>query len=91
MLWRMKRTNIYLEERQTAILDRMASEQGVSRAEIVRRLLDEALHEQGENVAAGVAAIRESFGVLRDAEFNPTDRGEDARSRHLARVWNSDS
>jgi len=82
----MKRTNIYLEERQTIILDRLASEQGVSRAEIVRSLLDKALPEQGESVAAGVAAINDSFGVLRDAEFNPLEREVDARGQHLNHV-----
>lgn len=86
----MKRTNIYLEELQTATLDRLASEQGVSRAEVVRQLLDQALHGHGESVAVGLAAIRDSFGVLRDAEFDPLARAEDARARHLATVWDSE-
>jgi metal-responsive CopG/Arc/MetJ family transcriptional regulator len=34
----MTRTKIYLEDRQTAMLDRIAAEEGVSRAEVIRRL-----------------------------------------------------
>lgn len=87
----MKRTNIYLEERQTEILDKLASEQGVSRAEIVRKLLDQALHSQSESASADLTAIRESFGALRSGDFDPLERGEDARSRHLAKVWDADT
>ena len=35
MMWCMQRTNIYLEERQTELLDQLAIDQGVSRAEVV--------------------------------------------------------
>lgn len=39
----MERTSIYLERRQTTMLDRLAAGEGVSRAEVIRRLLDRAL------------------------------------------------
>ncbi|MCU6551039.1 ribbon-helix-helix domain-containing protein [Klebsiella pneumoniae] len=35
----MKRTNIYLDEEQTASLDKLAAQEGVSRAELIRLLL----------------------------------------------------
>lgn len=89
-MWCMKRTNIYLEERQTAILDRLASEQGVSRAELVRQLLDQALRGQDESLEAGLGAIRDSFGVLRNVQFEALAREDDARARHLAAVWNDE-
>lgn len=34
MLWRLRRTNIYLDETQTASLDRLAVQQGVSLREV---------------------------------------------------------
>src|SRR5690606_23280730 len=36
MIWCMVRTNIYLEERQTAILDQIPSDEGAARAEVIR-------------------------------------------------------
>jgi metal-responsive CopG/Arc/MetJ family transcriptional regulator len=39
----MKRTNIYLAEGQAAALDRVAEAEGVSRAELIRELIDRAL------------------------------------------------
>lgn len=43
MIWCMKRTNIYLDEEQTASLDKLAAQEGVSRAELIRLLLNRAL------------------------------------------------
>lgn len=85
----MKRTNIYLDERQTDALDELAHAQGVSRAELIRRILDRAIdHGPTDEVAEQIAAIRESFGVLRDDDdFDDTPRGPDERSRHLDRMW----
>lgn len=80
----MQRTNIYLEERQTAALDRLAADEGVSRAEIIRRLLDRALTSTDQSVAADLAAIDYSFGSLDDVTI---DRGTDERAEHLARLW----
>jgi hypothetical protein len=81
----MKRTNIYLDEQQAELLDRLARTEGVSRAEMIRRLLDRSLRNEVDDVAAGLAAIDESFGVLADAEW--PERHAGAREEHLARMW----
>ena len=89
MIWCMRRTNIYLEDRQTEALDRLAAGEGVSRAEIIRRLLDRALAGKDDRLAEDLAAIDCSFGVL--AEIDVPDREEGAREEHLARIWQVDS
>lgn len=81
----MIRTNIYLAERQTAMLDRLAAEEGVSRAEVIRRLIDRALAGRDDDLAADLAAIDESFGVLEDADIPARAAGD--REEHLARMW----
>lgn len=81
----MKRTNIYLDEAQTASLDKLAGQQGVSRAELIRRLLDRALGNTDDDLASDLKAIEESFGALRDVE-SPT-RGQGDREAHLERLW----
>lgn len=83
----MNRTNIYLEDRQTEALDRLAATEAVSRAEMIRRLLDRALSNTGGDLAGDLDAIDSAFGVLTDAE-NP-GRGPGDRERHLDRVWRS--
>lgn len=85
MLWCMKRTNIYLDEAQTASLDRLAGQQGVSRAELIRQLLDRALNNTDDNLASDLTAIDDSFGALRDME--PPHRGPGDREDHLDRIW----
>ncbi|HTY30310.1 CopG family transcriptional regulator [Mycobacterium sp.] len=85
----MKRTNIYLDEVQTAALDRAAAQQGVSRAEVIRQLLDRVLAGVDEHVATDLDAIKDSFGALRDIEVPA--RGPGAREKHLARVWDRSS
>lgn len=85
IMWCMRRTNIYLQERQTEALDRLAADQGVSRAEIIRRLLDRALGGTDDDLAADLAAIEETFGVA--AGFEAPERGLDDRERHLTEVW----
>ena len=84
-MWCMRRTNIYLEDRQTEALDRLAAGEGVSRAEVIRRLLDRALAGNDDRLAEDLAAIDRSFGVL--AEFDVPDREAGAREEHLARIW----
>jgi metal-responsive CopG/Arc/MetJ family transcriptional regulator len=84
-MWCMKRTNIYLDAEQTALLDRLAAEEGVSRAEVIRRLLDRALTSQDDSLATDLAAIDESFGVLQDVEI--PSRGAGDREEHLAHMW----
>jgi len=88
-MWCMKRTNIYLDERQADALEELARARGVSRAELIRRLLNHALDEgPADEVAEQIAAVRESFGVLRDEDdFDFVPRGPDERSRHLDRMW----
>ena len=85
----MKRTNIYLDETQAELLDRLARSEGVSRAEIIRRLLDRSLRGEMDDVAVGLAAIDESFGVLVDSEW-PERRAGD-REEHLANMWSIES
>ena len=82
----MKRTNIYLAEAQSAALDQVAHAQGISRAELIRQLIDTGISAAGAaDLDADLAAIRESFGVLRDEEI-PLGRGPDDRARHLDRM-----
>jgi metal-responsive CopG/Arc/MetJ family transcriptional regulator len=84
----MRRTNIYLDEDQTASLDRLAEQEGVSRAELIRRLIDRALTGAEASRTADLAAIEESFGAVPDLESlsrRPADREE-----HLERVWHDE-
>lgn len=81
----MKRTNIYLDEDQTASLDKLAGQQGVSRAELIRQILGRALSNADDNVETDLKAIDDSFGVLGDVES--PDRRPGSREEHLDRVW----
>lgn len=85
------RTNIYLEARQTAALDEAAQARGISRAELVRQLVDDGIGGSAStDVEVDLAAIDASFGVLSDAKtFPPAKRGPDDRSRHLQRLASS--
>jgi hypothetical protein len=78
----MKRTNIYLAEGQAAALDRVAQAEGVSRAEVIRELIDRAIGgHPGADLAADLAAIEASFGILAGEEpFARGWRGERQRS-----------
>lgn len=81
MLWCMRRTNLYLDEGQTAALDELARSQGMSRAAVVRQLINRQIHAGGADLDADLSAIEDSFGALRDGEF--PQRGADERARHL--------
>ena len=80
----MRRTQLYLTEEQRKRLRRKADDAGTSEAEVVRRILDEALgladsrHER-------VAAIRATAGLLADApdwpEWLASVRGASAAAR----------
>ena len=83
----MRRTNIYLAERQTEELDSLARSRGLSRAELVRQIIDQALDGDGNAGAADVHGIDRSFGALRGAEVDLPDRGAGAREAHLASMW----
>lgn len=89
MLWCMKRTNIYLDEAQTASLDKLAEQQGMSRAELIRQLLNRALTNTDDNLVADLAAINDSFGLLHD--FDDSTRRPSGREEHLTRVWRGNS
>jgi len=81
----MKRTNIYLDEEQTTALDRLATQEGVSRAELIRKLLNRVLADADESLASDLQAIDDSFGVLSDMDV--PERGQSGREDHLARIW----
>jgi len=77
----MRRTNIYLADDQCSALDELAQSIGISRAEAIRRLIDQAIASDRQDLQGDLAAIEESFGTLgEDVLF---DRGVDARARHL--------
>ena len=59
------------------------------RAELIRQLLDRALSNTDDNLAADLTAIHESFGALRDADS--PDRSPGAREEHLDRIWHRTS
>jgi len=88
-MWCMRRTNIYLDEQQTASLDRLAEQEGVSRAQLIRQLLNRALAGSDDNLASDLKAIDDSFGTLRDLDL--PGRCPGGREEHLARVWRSTS
>jgi len=87
MLWCMKRTNIYLDEEQAALLDQRAAQEGLSRAELIRRMLDKALTGGGDStLEADVAVLNDSFGVACDVAWPVRETGD--REEHLQQVWN---
>jgi hypothetical protein len=86
-MWCMRRTNIYLDEEQTASLDRLAEQEGVSRAELIRQLLNRALAGAGDNLASDLKAIEDSFGALPDLDVPGRFPGD--REEHLGRMWRS--
>jgi hypothetical protein len=82
------RTNIYLEEAQAAALDQTALARGISRAELVRQLIDKGIGDSASSdLEADLAAIDASFGALSgDDALNVVPRTPDDRQRHLHRV-----
>jgi Ribbon-helix-helix protein, copG family len=81
----MKRTNIYLAESQAAALDRAAQAAGVSRAELIRQLIDRGIGgHPGADLAADLAAIDGSFGIL--AGGDAFTRRRDERMDYLDRL-----
>jgi hypothetical protein len=77
----MQRTNIYLEDRQTVALDRLAAEEGISRAELIRRIVDRALIGNEGDVATDLARLDVAFGGVVEIEL--PDRTLDERARRL--------
>ncbi len=81
----MRRTNIYLTRAQCAALDALAADEGTSRAEVVRRLIDRSLAGDDASLTDDLAAVDESFGAAADMEVN-ADRSVDGRAAHLRAV-----
>jgi hypothetical protein len=85
----MKRTNIYLAEGQADALDRVAQAAGVSRAELIRELIDRAIGgHPGADLMADLAAIDGSFGILA-GEQDTFARVRDERMNYLERLADS--
>ncbi|MHB8318348.1 MAG: ribbon-helix-helix domain-containing protein [Acidimicrobiales bacterium] len=81
----MNRTNIYLDEEQARWIEEAARAQGISRAALIRRLIDRSLDQSDGDLESDLAAIEASFDVLSsDEDF--LERGTDKRSRHLNNV-----
>ncbi|HWB72372.1 MAG TPA: CopG family transcriptional regulator [Egibacteraceae bacterium] len=86
----MKRTQIYISEEQERRIAAHAEDAGVSKAEIIRRLLDRGLGIE-DGAEARLRAIDDTFGVLPDApdwpEWLAAVRGApaDERLRRLGR------
>ena len=81
----MHRTNIYVTDEQRAALAERAATEGISTAELVRRLIDQALFGANENLADDLAAIDVSFGAVREVEID-VDRADGQRGVHLDRI-----
>ncbi len=79
----MRRTNVYLDDAQTVALDEVAHGQGISRAELVRRLVDRGIGHGPVDQEADLSAIEDSFGVLAG---DLPHRGRDERAAHLDRL-----
>lgn len=84
MLWCMHRTNIYLDDTQCQALDDLAQEEGTSRAAVIRRLIDQGLLKREPCEEHDIAALEASFGGA--PELHLSERGDDARAQHLARI-----
>jgi len=82
----MRRTNIYLGEEQSAAVEDAARAKGISRAELIRQLIDSGLSGTGSaDLESDLSAIAESFGAIADSgDF--IARGDDDRARHLDRI-----
>lgn len=85
----MQRTNIYLEEEQCAALDAVAEREGISRAAVIRDLIDRGLGGSSDDLESDLAAIQGSFGAV--SELEEDTRGPDERSQHLDRVRRANS
>jgi hypothetical protein len=81
----MRRTQIYLTDEQTAKIAQLADDRHASRAEIIRRILDEALGIGDEGDDEARAAIEATAGLCRDypdwPEWLDSVRGRTADER----------
>lgn len=81
----MHRTNIYLTDEQRDALAARAAAEATSTAEVVRRLIDQALLGDSQDLSQDLAAIQASFGALRDIAVD-IDRSNGQRRAHLDRI-----
>jgi hypothetical protein len=61
----MKRTQIYISEEQDRRLAKLAADREISKAELIRRILERAL-EPGDAEAEARAVIEETAGICAD-------------------------
>ena len=76
----MRRTNIYLAEDELDALDQLAAQEGRSRAEVIRRLIDAALAGGERDLATDLAAVAASLGGCRPAHLD-VERPHDEQRR----------
>jgi hypothetical protein len=80
----MKRTQIYITDEQDTLLKRRARDERISKAEAIRRILDQAL-DSGDAEAEARTIIRESAGICADypdwPEWQRDVRGRTADER----------
>jgi hypothetical protein len=79
------RTQVQLTEEQARRLRRIAREEGISVAEVVRRCLENALRPAGEDRAARYARAAKLIGAFRDRR-GATDLATE-HDRHLDEVF----
>lgn len=82
-----RRTNIYLDDEQCDALDARAQAEGLSRAELIRRYLDEALGRGRSDLEHDLAAIDAAFGIWADREIDIPSRAPGEREADLERRW----
>lgn len=83
----MHRTNIYLDDRQIALLDRLAEDRGTSRAAVIRQAIDDSLGVSDSRLERDrdLKILRTTFGKCKD--YMPITRDSGEREAHLARMW----
>ena len=79
MMWCMQRTNIYLEDRQTAVLDRLAAEEGITRAQLIRRILDRAIGGSDGDRDADLARLDFAFASAVEIDVPAREPGDRER------------
>jgi len=87
----VRRTNIYLDDDQCVALDERAAAVGISRAELIRRYLDEALGRGGDDLEADLGAIRAAAGLWSDRGVDLIERSPGEREADLERRWARDA
>ena len=80
----MRRTQIYITDDQDRLLARRARDERISKAEAIRRILDQAL-DAGDHEAEARTIIRASAGICADypdwPEWQRAVRGKTAAER----------